>query len=313
MSDRRPKIAVIGSTNIDYTMKMSRLPQPGEAVTNATFLQTFGGKGANQAIAAARAGSDTWFVSCVGPEDLATRLIADFRADGMHTDFIFREEDCPSGVALVMAGEGGQNYLSVAPGSNYRLTPERIDRAGPAIEGAAMVLLQYEIPVETILALMARASARGVPVMMNYAPVQSIEPALIKGAQILVVNEGEAQLLSGLRVTGMTSAAEAADRLQSMGPPTVIVTLGPAGAWVSSPELRGPVNPFKVDAVDSTAAGDTFCGALAVGLAEGRSLGDALRFASAAAALTVTRFGAQPSIPPRAEIESFLRSGTLPK
>jgi ribokinase len=309
MPERRPKIAVIGSTNIDYTMKMGRLPQPGEAVTNATFLQTFGGKGANQAIAAARAGGDTWFVSCVGPEDLAAGLIGDFQADGMHTDFVFLEKDCPSGVALVMAGEGGQNYLSIAPGANYRLTPERIDLAGPAIDGAAMVLLQYEIPVETIIAVMAKAAECGVPVMMNYAPVQSIEPALLKGSQILVVNEGEAHLLSGLSVKGMTGAAEAAARLQAMGPPTVIVTLGPSGSWVSSPGLQSPVEPFAVDAVDSTAAGDTYCGALAVGLAEGRSLGDALRFASAAAALTVTRFGAQPSIPRRAEIESFLQGG----
>lgn len=309
MAERRPKIAVVGSTNIDYTMKMSRLPQPGEAVTNATYLQTFGGKGSNQAVAAARAGGDTWFVSCLGPEDLATKLIESFRADGMHTDFVFRETDCPSGVALVMAGEGGQNYLSVAPGSNYRLTPERIELAAAAIEGAAMVLLQYEIPANTTLAVMTKAAALGVPVMLNYAPVQSVEPAFLRGAQMLVVNEGEAQRLSGISVTGAASAALAADRLREMGPPTVVVTLGPAGAWVSSAEARGAVAPFTVDAVDSTGAGDTFCGALAVGLAEGRPLKDALRFASAAAALAVTRFGAQPSIPRRSEIEAFLSRG----
>ena len=309
MPERRPKIAVIGSTNIDYTMKMARLPQPGEAVTNATFLQTFGGKGSNQAVAAARAGGDTWFVSCVGPEDLATKLLADFQADGMHTDFVFREADCPTGVALVMAGEGGQNYLSVAPGANYRLTPERIELSAAAIEGAAMVLLQYEIPADTTLAVIAKASACGVPVMLNYAPVQTVEKAFLEGAQMLVVNEGEAQILSGLAVTDTRSAAAAADRLRERGPSTVIVTLGPAGAWVSSAELRGPVAPFTVEAVDSTGAGDTFCGALAVGLAEGRALKVALRFASAAAALSVTRVGAQPSIPRRPEINKFLDEG----
>lgn len=307
MAERRPKIAVVGSTNIDYTMKMSRLPQPGEAVTNATFLQTFGGKGSNQAVAAARAGGDTWFVSCLGAEDLATKLVEGFQADGMHTDFVFRETDCASGVALVMAGEGGQNYLSVAPGSNYRLTPGRIELACAAIEGAAMVLLQYEIPVDTTLVVMEKAAALRVPVMLNYAPVQSVEPAFLRGAQMLVVNEGEAERLSGISVTGAASAALAADRLREMGPPTVVVTLGPAGAWVSSAEARGAVAPFKVEAVDSTGAGDTFCGALAVGLAEGRTLTDALRFASAAAALSVTRFGAQPSIPHRPEIDAFLQ------
>jgi ribokinase len=306
MPDSRPKITVVGSTNIDYTMKMSRLPQPGEAVTNASFLQTFGGKGSNQAVAAARAGGDTWFVSCVGPEDLAAQLVAGFRADGMHTDFVFRETDCPSGVALVMAGEGGQNYLSVAPGANYRLTPQRIEIAAAALDGAAMVLLQYEIPADTTLAVMAKAAALGVPVMLNYAPVQSVEPGFLRGAQMLVVNEGEAQRLSGIGVTDQASAALAADRLREMGPATVVVTLGPGGAWVSSPELQGPVSPFTVAAVDTTGAGDTFCGALAVGLAEGQPLKDALRFASAAAALAVTRLGAQPSIPRRAEIEAFL-------
>jgi ribokinase len=311
MSARRPKITVAGSANIDFAMKMAHLPRAGETVTDAVFLQTYGGKGANQAIAAARAGGDVWFVACVGRESLADEMVDGFRRDGIHTDFVFREEGCASGTALIMSGEAGQNYLSVAPGANYRLGSPRIDAAAAAFEGSAMVLVQNEIPRATLVRAIAEAAARGVPVMLNLAPVRERDPELLRAAQVLVVNEGEAGLLTGIEPSNAEQAAEAADQLRRMGPAAVVITLGPGGCWVSSHDLRGLLPAFPVDVVDTTGAGDTFCGALAVSLAEGQPLSGALRFASAAAALSVTVLGAQPSIPGRARIESFLRERGL--
>ncbi|MGA2763368.1 MAG: ribokinase [Spirochaetia bacterium] len=303
----KAKITVVGSSNIDYAMRMTRLPRPGETITDAEFLQTFGGKGANQAIAAARAGGDTWFVSCVGDENLADRMIAGFMNDGIHTDYVFREKGCPSGTALIMTGEGGENYLAVAPGANYRLSPLQIEQAAGALEDSSMIVVQCEIAPETLLFAMKTARSLAIPVMLNYAPVRTRMPELLGLATVLVVNESEALNLTGIEITCTHDASKAAELLRGMGARTVVITLGSAGAWASSHQLRGHIPSFAVDVVDTTAAGDTFCGALAVGLAEERSLDVALRFASAAAALTVTRMGAQPSIPLRTDIDSLLQ------
>ncbi len=308
MSAPRPKITVVGSANIDFTMKMQRLPRVGETITDAVFLQTYGGKGANQAIAAARAGGDTWFVACVGDDVLAEPMVAGFRRDGIHTDFVSREQGCPSGTALVMIGEAGENYLSVAPGANYRLGVAHVDAAERAFDGAGMVLVQNEIVRDTLRHAMRTAADRGIPVMLNFAPAREPDPGLLKGVSVLVVNEGEAALLTGERVSDADGAARAADRLSRMGPRIVVITLGAAGSWVASAEMTGPVGAFAVDVVDTTGAGDTFCGALATALGEGRDLGRAIRFATAAAAISATRMGAEPSIPKRAEVESFLSS-----
>jgi ribokinase len=311
MSPRRPKITVAGSANIDFAMKMARLPRAGETVTDAVFLQTYGGKGANQAIAAARAGGDVWFVACVGRESLADEMVEGFRRDGIHTEFVFREESCASGTALIMSGEAGQNYLSVAPGANYRLGSQHITAAATAFAGSAMVLVQNEISRATLMHAITEAAAHRVPVMLNFAPVREPDRELVKSAQLLVVNESEAGLLTGIEPSSEEEAAEAAGRLRQMGPPAVVITRGPAGCWVSSQDLSGPVPAFPVEVVDTTGAGDTFCGALALSIAEGQPLSGALRFASAAAALSVTVLGAQPSIPGRARIESFLREHGL--
>ena len=301
-------IVVIGSSNIDFAMKMDRLPMRDESVTNASFMQTFGGKGANQAVAAARAGGEVFFVNCVGDDPYAETMVSGYKKSGVKTDYIFREKGVSSGTALIMIGEGGHNYLSVAPGANYRLTPERIDELRDLIASAAYILMQFETPAATVRRVLEIAHELDVPVIWNYAPAQESDRALLKFVHILVVNEPEATVLSGTEVTDIDSARKAAEKLQRLGVHTVIVTLGENGSVVVSPEGDQHIAAFSVEAVDTTAAGDTYCGCLAVALAEGKEFTEAVRFAGAAAALSVRKMGAQPSTPWREEIEEFLGS-----
>jgi ribokinase len=301
-------IVVIGSSNIDFIMKMDHLPAQDETVTNATFMQTFGGKGANQAVAAGRSGGDVVFVNCVGDDPYAERMLAGFQESGIRTDSICRETGVSSGTALIMIGQGGHNYLSVAPGANGRLTPERIDSVRDLIAQAAYVLMQFEIPAESIARALEIADQERVPVIWNYAPANPFDVSQLDKVEILVANEPEASALTGLTVTDQTSAEKAAQKLLELGADTAIITLGEAGSMVVGGDAPQGIHipAFLVEPVDTTAAGDTYCGCLAVALAEGLSLPDAVRFASAAAALCVQRLGAQPSIPWRDEIEAFL-------
>ncbi|HUI66498.1 MAG TPA: ribokinase [Bacteroidota bacterium] len=301
-------IVVIGSSNVDFIMKMSRLPKIGETVTDATFMQVFGGKGANQAVAAARAGGNVSFVNCVGDDPITPAMLAQYRRDGINTDFVFRESGVPSGAALVMIGEQGSNYLSVAPGANYRLTPAHIDRAADLIKGAEIVVMQYEILPETLEHALELCARFGKQVMWNCAPAREFDRAYLKNVTILVVNENEAAALSGVAVLDEVSARKAARTLAGFGCSCVVLTLGASGSIIHSPAGERSVPAFNVEAVDTTAAGDVYCGSLAVAIVEGRSIVESARFASAAAALSVTRLGAQPSAPTRKEIDSFLRS-----
>lgn len=300
-------IVVIGSSNVDFIMKVDHLPARDETVTDATFMQTFGGKGANQAVAAGRAGGNVIFVNCVGDDPYAERMLAGFRESGINTDYIVRETGVSSGAALVMIGEGGHNYLSVAPGANARLTPDRVDAVRDLIAEAAYVLMQFEIPSATIARALDVAVEVGAPVVWNYAPAKPFDPAQLKKVSILIANEPEASALTGVPVTDLASAQTAAQKLRELGVQTAIITLGEAGSVVATDEGVQHIPAFPVQAVDTTAAGDTYCGCLVVALAEGQSLLDAVRFASAGGALCVQRMGAQPSIPWREEIEAFLK------
>jgi len=304
------KIVVIGSSNIDFVMKMRRLPSVGETVTDASFVQAYGGKGANQAVAAARAGGSVSFVNCVGDDAMAEAMVAQYREDGIDTEFVFREHGVSSGAALVMIGEQGSNYLSVAPGANYRLTPAYLDRAAGNVSDAAMVVMQYEILPETLRHALDLCHGCGTRVMWNCAPAREFDRSYLKKVTILVVNENEAEALSGISVRDERSAGEAARRLREYGCTTVIVTLGARGSFIHSPDGELSVPAFTVEALDTTAAGDVYCGSLAVALVENKPLGESVRFASAAAAISVTRLGAQPSAPTRSEIDAFLRSRT---
>lgn len=302
------KIVVIGSSNVDMIMKMDHLPEKGETVTDAEFFQVYGGKGANQAVAAARAGGHVAFVNCVGEDAYTPQMVQNYKDDGIDTSFVFQEKGIASGHALVMIGDAGMNYLSVAPGANYLLTPQKIDEAMPVIRDAAMIVMQYEIPEATIQYIVDIANRLGIPVMFNFAPARKFDLSYIPKVDILVVNETEAGFLAQMPVKSEEEAEKAAKKLTGLGVEKVIITLGSQGAFVMTKDEKVQVPAYKVDAVDTTAAGDTFCGGLAVALVEGKYLRESLQFASAAAAISVTRMGAQPSAPTRKEIEGFLKA-----
>jgi len=301
-------IVVIGSSNVDFFMKMDRLPRLGETVTDCTFMQVFGGKGANQAVGAARAGGKVTFVNCMGDDKFADLMLENFKKDGMNTDFVFREKDIASGAALIMIDAHGNNYLSVAPGANYRLKEFHIDQVKDVIRDAAIILLQYEILPGTLKYIIDACFDMQKKVVLNLAPARPIEDHYLGKISILVVNEVEAEFLTGNKVGTSDEIELAAASLLKKGIETVIITLGKEGSFIATAEHRERIPAFKVEAQDTTAAGDVYCGSLCVALVEGKSLSEAVRFANAAAAISVTRLGAQPSAPTRGEIESLLGS-----
>ncbi len=302
------KIAVIGSSNVDFIMKIARLPRAAETVTDGEFFQTYGGKGANQAVAAARAGGEVALLACLGDDMYAPRIMENLEADGIDTGRIMIEKGVSTGTALIMFDAKGENYLSVAPGSNYRLTPGYIERNRDLITESALVMLQMEIPADTTRRILELAGTAGTPVMFNYAPARQLEVPVSSAMTALIVNEVEAGALAGREVRNRDDARDAARELLRRGPREVIVTLGADGAFAASPETEEHIPAFRVKPVDTTAAGDTFCGAFAVARVERLSPANSLRFANAASALSVTRVGAQPSIPKRVEIDAFLKN-----
>jgi len=277
----------------------------GETITDAEFYQVYGGKGANQAVAAVRAGGNVAFVNCVGDDAYTPRMLENFKTDGLDITYVFHETGIASGYALVMIGGEGENYLSVAPGANYRLIPELIDQAMPVIKEAGIIIMQYEIPVKTIKYVFEIAEVRGVPVLWNFAPARQFDLSYVGKTSILVVNETEAEFLLGQPV-GSNKVEQAAIKLLNMGAKQVIITLGKQGAFALSADEKIFVPAFNVNAVDTTSAGDVFCGSLAVALTEGKSLKESILFACAASAICVTRMGAQPSAPHRSDIDKFL-------
>ncbi len=304
------RIVVIGSSNVDFIMKAPRLPAVGETVTDCLFMQTFGGKGANQAVAAARAGGAVTFITGLGEDGFGPILRENFAREGMDVSRILTAPDLACGSALVMFDGRGENYLTVAPGANYALTAAYMDSCADVIQSAACVVMQQEIPIAALARALEIAAESNTPVFFNYAPVRGKELPVTARMQTLIVNEIEASELTGLPVTNPDEAALAARALREMGPLRVVLTLGAEGALLSGPEGELQTPAFAVAPVDTTAAGDVFCGAFAVALTEGKSSAAAARFASAASALSVTRMGAQPSIPTRSEIDAFLTERT---
>lgn len=299
------KIVVVGSSNVDLIAKVSHLPRPGETVGNASFLQSYGGKGANQALAAARLGGDVSFVTCLGADVHGRELKTHFSAEGIRTDYVFISPDRPTGTAMVFVSEqSAENCIAVAPGANGLLDSRMALRAGQLIAEADIVLMQAEIPYDTVREVAFAARRHGVAVMVNPAPACAIDPELMRSIDLLVVNESEAALITGAEVNEST-ARSVARTLVRMGARSVVVTLGKAGALGLSKGEVVFMPGFRVDAVDTTAAGDTFCGALAVAC-DRRITPEALRFACAASALSVTRLGAQSSMPHLEEVYDFL-------
>jgi ribokinase len=286
-------------------MGVTRLPERGETVTDGMFLKTFGGKGANQAVAAQRAGAKVSFVTCVGRDDHGDSVMAALLKEGIDTQWVVRSRDSATGAALVLFDRQGANYLAVAPGSNYDLAPEHLD---PVFAGQDfdMLLLQYEIAEDTLHAALDQAESRQIPVLFNYAPARPLGREITPSNNIcLVVNELEASVLADRPVRDVETAMEAARAFYHRGYGFAIVTLGALGACIASRDGGVHVGSRSVRAVDTTAAGDTFCGVLGVALAEGRTLHNAAQMASSAASLCVQRAGAQPSIPRRDEVDKL--------
>jgi ribokinase len=305
----KPKIVVVGSSNTDLIVKADRIPRPGETILGGAFHIAAGGKGANQAVAAARAGGDVAFIGRLGADDFGDRALRGFAADRIDTSRVVRDPKAPSGIALILVDRRGENSIAVASGANARLSPADVRKSAPEIKKAGAVLLQLEIPMPAVRTAVALASAARVRIILNPAPARRLDDALLEDIVVLTPNETEAEILTGMAVRTINDLTEAARRLRNRGVGTVLITLGPKGVFVADAEDQDFMPAFKVKAVDSTGAGDVFNGALAVALAEGRPLRAAARFANAAAALSVTKLGAQPSAPTRAAIERFLKSG----
>ncbi len=304
-------IVVVGSSNTDMIIRLEHIPRPGETILGGEFLTAAGGKGANQAVGAARAGGKVTLVARVGRDMFGVQAVSGFAKDGINVDYVFVDKASPSGVALIFVARDGENSIAVASGANSKLSPADVKKAKKIIESASVLVLQLETPLETVMAAAEVASAKGVRVILNPAPARPLPDTLLRCVSILTPNESEAELLSGITVDGETAAAKAADKLRSKGVQTVILTLGARGVFVATSDRQLLVPSFKVKPVDTTAAGDIFNGALAAALAEGQPLLDAVRFANAAAAISVTRLGAQPSAPRRKEIRRLLRTRNL--
>lgn len=308
----KPPVLVIGSSNTDLIIKAARIPKPGETILGGEFVRAAGGKGANQAVAAARAGGAVTFIARVGRDANGESALAGFAADGINVKHVIHDPTRPSGVALILVDQNGENSIAVASGANDKLSPADVRKAKEAFRCAWVVLLQLETPLPTVVASAELAAAAGVRVVLNPAPAHPLPAQLLKRIYLLTPNQSEAEMLTGVAVSNEATAARAADKLLARGVQNVIITMAVRGAFVAGKNLRQLMPGFEVEAVDATGAGDVFNGALVVALAEGRSLTEAARFASAAAAISVTRFGAQPSAPKRREIEAVLATGKVP-
>lgn len=300
-----PTIVVAGSSNTDMVISGPRIPAPGETVLGGDFMTSAGGKGANQAVAAARLGADVTFIARLGTDIFGDRAIDNYKEDGINTAFIVRDGDAPSGIALIMVDEKGENAISVASGANMHLTPADVDAADAIITAADAVLLQLEVPYETVRHTAALAADAGVPVILNPAPARALDIDLLQHVDYLTPNESEAESLTGIQVVDDATADQAAQRLLELGVGIALITLGAHGAWRADKTGSGRIPARAVKTVDTTGAGDAFNGALAVALAEQRPLEEAIRFAGCAGALAVTKPGAQPALPERAAVDTL--------
>ena len=297
----KKKILVIGSSNTDMTVVSDRLPQRGETVLGGVFHMGPGGKGANQAVCASRLGANVTFVCKVGNDLFGDNALAGYRSEGMDVSHVLRS-DKPTGSALILVDGQGENVISVAPGANADFTVQDMDALSPVIRGAEYLLLQLEIPVSSVVRAVEIAREAGVFVILNPAPACALPDDIVRHVSLLSPTRTELSLLSGVATDTEEHIREAVEKLRAAGVGNVIVTLGSAGALVCREGSYTTVPALRVQAVDTTAAGDTFCGAVCVGLSEGLSLEEAAAFATKASALTVQKVGAQNSLPYRNEI-----------
>jgi len=297
-------IIVVGSSNTDMVIQTNKFPSPGETLLGGKFFLFPGGKGANQAVAAARLKGHVTFIAKVGNDIFGEQALQQFKQEGILTDFVISDSANPSGVALITVDSKGENTIVVAPGANGALTPEDIQKAEKEFENIEIVLMQLEIPLDTVIHTAKLATRHGKKVILNPAPARQLPDELLKELFLITPNESETETLLGIHITDMNSVHAAAKRLHDKGINNVVITLGAEGAYIFNAEGGRHIPTNKVTPVDSTAAGDVFNGALAVALSEGKELGEAVEFANRAAAISVTRMGAQASAPFRNELKT---------
>jgi ribokinase len=307
-SSTPPRVIVVGSANVDLCMNLPVLPAPGETIGGSKFRQTFGGKGANSAVAAAQAGGNVALIGCVGKDSNGAEMLANLRAKKVDTTFVQEHPTAPTGVAFIFIDQVAQNMIGIAAGANNEVHPGRLNDLLDVLTQADIIIIQNEVPAATVTRMLHLAEEKALRVLYNCAPALQIHGRFLPGVEWLVINESEAAAISECPVTNLAEAEFAAQELRVFGLKNVIITLGKDGVFVASEDDKTfHVPAFSVKAVDTVGAGDTFCGALAVACGEGRPLPEAVRFASAAAAISVTRAGAQNAAPSRDEIESFLK------
>ena len=296
------KIIVIGSSNVDMVVKISHLPAPGETILGGEFLMNQGGKGANQAVAVERLGGNLIFMAKLGDDILGRQSVAYFKKEGIDTRYITLNENSASGVALISVDDHAENSIVVASGTNMLLNEQDVDKVVEEMCEGDILLMQLEIPLQTVEYAARKAFEKGVKVVLNPAPARNLPKELLRYLYMITPNRIEAEMLTGIKITHDADAEGVAEEIRAMGVKNVIITLGSKGCCIKVDGVSYRVDAFKVEPVDTTAAGDTFNGALCVGLAEGMDLKQAALMASKASAIAVTRMGAQSSIPCREEL-----------
>lgn len=311
MSANKPRIVVVGSVNTDMVVVSEKIPSPGETVTGGQFVMAAGGKGANQAVAAARLGAEVTLIARVGADVFGDQAIENFRREGIRTDHIVRDPDHATGTALILVDRKGENSISVASGANFAMTVDDVKAALAAIGPFDVLLLQLETPMDVVQAAASIAKAASATVILDPAPAAPLEGSLLRNVDILTPNESEATLLTGCEVADEASARSAAAKLQTLGARNVIVTLGGQGSLLATSESAVMIPCPKVEVRDTTAAGDAFNGGLAYALGLGKTLEESVAWATRVGSLAVTKLGAQPSLPTLAEVEGFIQPNGL--
>ena len=306
-------ILVIGSLNADLVVRAPRFPAPGETIRGEDLVTVPGGKGANQAVAAARLGTDVAMIGRVGADSFGASLVENLKQNHVDATHVTRDMSAATGTAVIVVDSHGQNSIVLSPGANAKVKPADVEPASFSDPSAGsgqrvkLLLLQLEIPIETVVHAARLAKQNGVRVLLNPAPARELPDELLSNADYLLPNETELNLLAGKSVSDIASVETAARSLVTRGAKNVIVTLGANGALIVSKDATKHIPSFKVNVVDTTAAGDAFIGGFAVALLNGKSLEDAVQYACACGALAVTKFGAQPSLPTKQEVEEFLK------
>ncbi|PSW40613.1 ribokinase [Photobacterium phosphoreum] len=300
------KLVVLGSVNADHVLQVPSFPRPGETLHGRNYQVIAGGKGANQAVAAARLNADIGFVACVGDDSFGINIRENFRMDGIDITAVKMEPNCPTGIAMIQVSDSGENSICLSAEANAKLTAAAIEPDLERIRQADYLLMQLETPLCGIEKAAQVAKDANTVVILNPAPARVLSDELLACVDMITPNETEAEVLTGITVTDAESAQQAANILHAKGINTVMITLGAKGVWLSQNGCGDIIAGFNVEVTDTTAAGDTFNGAFVTGLLEDLSLESAIKFAHAAAAISVTRFGAQTSIPTRKEVDDFL-------